>query len=699
MRPEADRRPNRLISEKSPYLLQHAYNPVDWYPWGEEAFEKARTEDRPVFLSIGYSTCHWCHVMERESFEDPEIARMMNEAFVCIKVDREERPDIDKVYMTACQMMTGSGGWPLSIIITPDKKPFFATTYIPKESIFSRIGMKELIPNVRNIWMYQRDKVEDISDRVGSALKETDRTEAEENPDITILDEAFERLSDSFDERYGGFGDAPKFPTPEKLAFLLHYWKRTGKERALRIVEETLTQMRRGGIHDHIGQGFHRYSTDRAWILPHFEKMLYDQALMSIAYTEAYQATKKDEYAQTVREILEYVTRQMTSPDGAFYSAEDADSEGVEGKHYLWTLDEIEQVLSPREARAFAKVFNMTSYGNIGEGRENGESKSNVLYLTGPLNEMASQMDMTTEELRDVLAIASKKLFDLREKRIRPQRDDKVLADWNGLMIAAFAKAAQAFGCKGYEKSAVRAAEFFLNNMRHSNGRLYHRFRDGEAAVEGFLDDYAFLIWGFIELYESSFDTKFLQDAMNMTRTMIDLFWDDSEGGFFFTTADAEEVVVRKKESHDGDLPSGNSVAMLDLLKLSHLTDDLELERMAYRVARRFSREVSTMPEAYTQSLIALDFAFGPSFDVVIAGDPENSGTKVMIRTLREGFLPNLVVILNPTMGGGSAPVLAKTIAGKLAIDGETTAYVCSNRSCREPTTDADTMMKMLKNG
>ncbi|MCJ7517293.1 MAG: thioredoxin domain-containing protein, partial [Methanomassiliicoccales archaeon] len=364
MRPVSERRPNRLISEKSPYLLQHAYNPVDWYPWGEAAFSRALIEDKPVFLSIGYSTCHWCHVMERESFEDPEIARLMNDTFVCVKVDREERPDIDKAYMTACQMMTGTGGWPLSIIMTPEKRPFFATTYVPRESMFGRIGMKELIPNIQKIWELQRDKVYDISSRVVNAFNEPPLG-GEEELDKTILDEAYERLLGSFDVRHGGFGSAPKFPTPEKLTFLLRYWNRTGNENALQMVEKTLSQMRQGGIYDHVGFGFHRYSTDSAWILPHFEKMLYDQALISIAYTEAYQVTKKETYSETVRQILEYVRREMTSSDGAFFSAEDADSEGVEGKYYLWTLDEIEKILPPREAEVFARAYSVTRTGNL----------------------------------------------------------------------------------------------------------------------------------------------------------------------------------------------------------------------------------------------------------------------------------------------------------------------------------------------
>jgi uncharacterized protein YyaL (SSP411 family) len=668
---------------------------VDWYPWGEEAFEKARTEDKPIFLSIGYSTCHWCHVMETESFEDSEIANAMNETFVCIKVDKEERPDIDKVYLTACLMMTGSGGWPLSIIMTPNKKPFFATTYVPRESMFGRIGMRELIMNIQKVWELQRDKVDDISNRVVDALNER-APEGGEELDRTILDKAFEKLSDSFDGQYGGFGAAPKFPTPEKLTFLLRYWKRAGNERALEMVEKTLSQMRQGGIFDHIGYGFHRYSTDRAWILPHFEKMLYDQAMLSIAYTEAYQVTKKEEYAETVHETLDYVRRELASSEGAFFSAEDADSEGVEGRYYLWTLGEIKQVLSPAEAEVFARAYNVTATGNLGKEGLGDGARDNVLSKNESLDEIASQTDMTAQELRGLLATSLMKLSERRERRAHPHKDDKILTDWNGLMIVAFARAAKAFGRTDYEREAIRATDFILNSMVSDEGRLRHRFRDGEAAIDAFLDDHAFMIWGLTELYETTFDVRFVQAAMDLTRSMIDLFWDEDDGGFFFSAKDAEKVVARRKESYDGALPSGNSVAMLCLLRLSHLTGDLELERKANRIAMAFTKEVSTMPEAYPQLLSALDFAFGPSSEIIIAGDPEKKDTTEMIDSVRARFMPNAVVILNPEDGASGGP-LAESIKGKSSIDGKATTYMCSNRACGEPANDLESMLRMLK--
>ena len=694
MRPVSERRPNRLISEKSPYLLQHAYNPVDWYPWGEAAFRRAFIEDKPVFLSIGYSTCHWCHVMERESFEDSEIARMMNETFVCIKVDREERPDIDKVYMTACQMMTGTGGWPLSIIMTPEKRPFFATTYLPKESTFGRIGMKELIPSVQKIWELQRDKIYDISSKVAEAFNEP-HIGGEEELDVTILDEAYERLLDSFDAQHGGFGNTPKFPTPEKLTFLLRYWNRTGNENALQMVEKTLLEMGQGGIYDHVGFGFHRYSTDSAWTLPHFEKMLYDQALISIAYTEAYQVTKKDVYSETTRQILEYVRREMTSSEGAFFSAEDADSEGVEGKYYLWTLDEIEKILPPREAEVFARAYNVTRVGNPTREYQNNDTKDNVLHKDESTDKIAAEVEMTVAELQNLLTTSIGRLSKRRERRVRPHRDDKVLTDWNGLMVVAYARAARVFKNKEYEISAVRALEFILNKMVQSEGRLYHRFRDGEAAVDGFLDDYAFLVWGLIELYDATLDARYVQVAMDVAAVMIDQFWDEIDGGFFFSGKDSEEVVARKKEAYDGALPSGNSVAMLDLLKLSHMTGDLDLERKANRIARRFAEDVTSIPEAHTHLLSALDFAFGPSKEVVIAGGPEKSDTTEMIDALRTEFLPNVVVILSTGQGEPSGP-LERALTDKPRKDDRATAYVCSNYSCKQPTTDLKSMLDLL---
>lgn len=473
--PEVERKPNRLIYEKNPYLLQHAYNPVDWYPWGQEAFEKAKKEDKPIFLSIGYSTCHWCHVMERESYDDEEVARLINDAFVSIKVDREERPDIDSTYMRACQALIGSGGWPLNIILTPDKKPFFAATYIPKESIFGRTGMLELIPRIKDLWEKNRDEVEKTAMKVTSSIREVYRGKPGEELDKDVFNMAYEQLLTMFDEQHGGFDDAPKFPTPHNLQFLLRYWRRTRDIIALRMVERTLTGMRMGGIYDHIGFGFHRYSTDSKWLVPHFEKMLYDQALIAMAYIEAYQATKDEEYGRAAREIFTYVLRDMTSPEGGFYSGEDADSEGVEGKFYVWTENEIRTVLG-EESDLVKRIFNIEEEGNFREeGRLTGK---NILHLTGSLSEIASDLKVPVDKLQKLLDDARLKLFTARERRIHPGKDDKILVDWNGFMIAALSKGAQVFNEPAYADAAQRAADFILENMHDSRGRLYPQIRE-----------------------------------------------------------------------------------------------------------------------------------------------------------------------------------------------------------------------------
>ncbi|MBD3398333.1 DUF255 domain-containing protein, partial [Candidatus Micrarchaeota archaeon] len=486
--------PNRLIDEKSPYLLQHAYNPVDWYPWGEEAFEKARREDKPIFLSIGYSTCHWCHVMERESFEDPEVAEAMNDAWVSIKVDREERPDIDHIYMTVCQMMTGSGGWPLNIIMTPDKKPFFAGTYFPKNSVYGRIGMMDLIARVKELWTEQRGTVLESAGKVMSALKQI--PDQSPGPPLSpeVLDKAFQELSQRFDDTYGGFSEAPKFPTPHNMMFLLRYWKKKSEYRALEMVEKTLKGMRKGGVYDHIGFGFHRYSTDREWLLPHFEKMLYDQALMVMAYTEAYQATKDEHYREVAREVIRYVLRDMTDEKGGFYSAEDADSEGEEGKFYVWTKAEAAQVLDPEELDIFVNAFNILPEGNFREEATGKITGANIPHLRKPMSDLASQLNMAEEDLREVLESARKKLFEAREKRVHPYKDDKILTDWNGLMIAALSKAGKAFDEPQYVRAAEKAADFVFEHLLNEQGRLLHRYRGGESGIEAHVDDYAFMI-------------------------------------------------------------------------------------------------------------------------------------------------------------------------------------------------------------
>ncbi len=688
---------NRLILETSPYLLQHAQNPVDWYPWGNEAFEKAERENRPVFLSIGYSTCHWCHVMAHESFEDQKTAGLMNDVFVSIKVDREERPDIDMLYMTVCQMMTGSGGWPLTIIMTPEKKPFFAATYIPRETRFGRPGMLDLIPRIKEIWATRRNEVLASASQITAALQKAASQEAGEELGEAMLHLAYEQLRDKFDEERGGFGGAPKFPTAHNIDFLLRYWRRTKDEKALDMAERTLQEMRRGGIYDHLGFGFHRYSTDRQWLVPHFEKMLYDQALLAMAYIETFQATGNEEYAQTAREILTYVLRDMTSPEGGFYSAEDADSEGQEGKFYLWTYDEIRRILAPDEADLLIKLSGMRESGNFNDEVARGISGRNILHLAKPLPEISSDLGVSVPELQKRLESIRQRLFAYRDKRIHPQKDDKILTDWNGLMVAALAKASRVLDEPKYTSAAKKTVDFILSNTLMSNGRLFHRYRDGEAAVPAHLDDYAFLIYGMLELYETTFRFDYLKKALSLNQHLLEHFWDNKDGGFYFTADDGESFLTRQKEIYDGAIPSGNSIAMLNLLRLGRITADPTLEEKAARIGRAFFQTVRQSPSAYTQLMTAVDFAVGPSYEVVIIGDSQSSDTREMLRAIGREFIPNKIVIfILLERDSSEIKAISPFTVHQRSIDNKATAYVCVNYNCKLPTTYVDTMLSLL---
>ena len=688
---------NRLIHEKSPYLLQHAYNPVDWYPWGDAAFEKARSEDKPIFLSIGYSTCHWCHVMERESFEDPEVARLMNDTFVSIKVDREERPDIDHVYMSVCQVMTGSGGWPLNIIMSPDKKPFFAGTYFPKESRHGRMGMVDLSRRIKELWTGKRDEVMQSAGKIMLAIRQVPDESPGDAAGADVSETAYQQLAERFDRDKGGFSAAPKFPTPHNMMFLLRYWKRTGEAKALEMVEKTLQSMRMGGIYDHIGFGFHRYSTDANWLVPHFEKMLYDQALIAMAYLEAYQATGKTEYEQTARDIFAYVLRDMTAPNGGFYSAEDADSDGEEGKFYVWKLEEIERLLDREASELVTRVYNFWPAGNFHEEATGHLTGNNIPHLKEPLGAIASRMGMSSEDLKGRLEKVRQKLFAAREMRVHPHKDDKILTDWNGLMIVALAKGAQALNQSEYSDAARRAADFILSTMRGPDGRLLHRFRDGEAALSAHVDDYAFFIWGLVELYEATFDVRYLRAALDLNKDFLERFWDLNAGGFYFTAEDSESLLLRKKEIYDGATPSGNSVAALNLMRLARITADAALERNAEQIGRTFSGNIRQFPSAYTQMLLATEFAVGPSREVVIAGKPGARDTEEMLRELGRLFLPNKVVILRPSDDtAGQIEAIAEYTKHQQGIDSKATAYVCRNYNCELPTTDPKKMVELL---
>ena len=688
---------NRLKLEKSPYLLQHADNPVDWYAWGPEAFEKARKENKPIFLSIGYSTCHWCHVMAHESFENPEVARLMNEVFVCIKVDREERQDIDNIYMRVCQMMTGSGGWPLTVLMTPDKKPFFAGTYIPRESNHGRLGMLDLIPRIKEIWSTQHDEIIKSADQITEKLNMIAQSSSGPELDKSTLRTAYEQLSGRYSEQYGGFGNAPKFPSPQNLLFLLRYWQSTNDEKALRMVVSTLQFMQNGGIYDHLGFGFHRYSTDSHWLVPHFEKMLYDQAMLAMAYIEAYQATGIKEFEETAREIFTYVLRDMTDKKGGFYSAEDADSEGVEGKFYVWTVDEIRQVLKGDEADLIINVYSIDKTGNFRDEASGENTGTNILHLTGSLTEIAFKNKESVDGLKERVEAARQKLFATRNKRIHPHKDDKILTDWNGLMIAALAKGAQAFDEPKYAEAAKRAADFILTDMRREDGRILHRYRDGDTAILANVDDYAFLIWGLLELYETVFDVGYLRTALSLNGEMIKYFWDEQDGGFYFTAEDAEELIVRQKEIYDGAIPSGNSVAVLNLFRLARITANTDFEDKANMILRAFSKDVQSAPSGYTQMMVALGFGIGPSYEIVIVGEPEAEDTKDMLNSLGKHFIPYKVVLLKPAdQETSDITSIAEYIEYHSSFDGKATAYVCLDFACKMPVTNTDEMLKLL---
>ena len=690
---------NRLRFEKSPYLLQHMENPVDWYPWGDEAFETARRQDKPIFLSIGYSTCHWCHVMEHESFEDRQVAGLMNEAFVSIKVDREERPDLDGIYMAVCQMLTQSGGWPLTIIMTPDRKPFFAATYIPKEGRFGRTGLLELIPKIQELWRTRRSDVAQSAEQIVAALQGTEQEGAAgEALGQEVLTHAWQQLSEHFDPVYGGFGKAPKFPSPHNLLFLLRYWKRTNHDQALPMVEKTLQAIRRGGVYDQVGFGMHRYSVDQEWRVPHFEKMLYDQALLTMACVETHQATQKRIYTDIAREVLTYVLRDMTDPAGGFYCAEDADSDGVEGKFYVWIEDELRQILPPEEANLVVETFNVSPGGNYSEEASGEPAGTNILHLSDPMMPQDDIIATVQDERRlQLLERARQNLFEVRQKRIHPGKDDKVLTDWNGLMIAALAKAASAFEIADYAEAADKAADFLLQHLRTPQGRLLHRWRGGHAGITGNLDDYAFLVWGLIELYEATFDVRRLEAALQLTDHTIRHFWDETAGGFFFTPDDAELVLLRQKPTYDSAVPSGNSVAMYNLLRLARMTGRTAYEEKAGRISRLVAARVQQAPIAHTQMLVAADFALGPSHEVVVAGLSDAPTTRRMLRALRQRFLPSTVLLLRPTEQASPAITqVAPFTAGQTGRDGEPVAYVCEHFQCHKPTNDLRRMLELL---
>jgi uncharacterized protein YyaL (SSP411 family) len=675
--------PNKLASEKSPYLQQHAENPVDWYPWGKEAFNKAKKENKPVFLSIGYATCHWCHVMAHESFEDPDIAKMMNEAFINVKVDREERPDIDNTYMTVCQMLTGQGGWPLTIIMTPDKEPFFAGTYIPKEARYNRIGLRQLIPGVTGMWTNEPKRVEKATEKIREGFTKSQEFESGKFPGTEAVDFASEQLSKRFDPQHAGFGEAPKFPSPHNLMFLLRQWKMTGEDRFFDMVSETLTEMRLGGIWDHIGFGFHRYSTDREWLLPHFEKMLYDQAMLMMAYTECWQVNQKPLFKQTVFEIADYLERNLQHPEGGFYSAEDADSEGVEGKFYVWEKSEIENVLSSDHASKFEKLFSIISEGNFEDEATQERTGKNIPHLSKELSESES------EWLTDVRSA----LFEERENRIHPLLDDKVLTDWNALMVTALAKAGFAFNEQRFTDLAESAVQFMGKNLTDKD-KLLHRFKDDEAGIPAMADDHAFLIWAYIELYQATFNPEYLQEAVKWNQQFLDQFWDEDNGGFFFSIIDEDQVYGRQKQIFDGAIPSSNSVAMLNLIRLSRLTGDTKMEEFADEIGKAFSADLIRSGASICQGMQSIQFLNSNAKEITLAADQETADD--VLHSYRKIFSPFSILHVKTERSGIILNEVAPYTSNQQMIDGQASLYVCKHFTCDKPVTGFNEIKKVF---
>jgi hypothetical protein len=614
-----------------------------------------------------------------------------------VKVDREERPDIDAVYMTVCQAITGNGGWPLTIIMTPDKQPFFAGTYFPPESRHGRIGMLELADRIADLWKNRRQDLFKSAGQVTELLRNYRPPAASALSEISLLSSALDELTGAYDPESGGFGGAPKFPTPQKLIYLLRCWKRFNDEQALRMVENTLQAMRRGGIFDHVGLGFHRYSTDATWLLPHFEKMLYDQAMIAVACLETYQSTGRHEYAKTASDIFAYVLRDLKSPQGGFYSAQDADSEGEEGRFYVWTKEDIEKALTRPEATIWNRIYSVESGGNYFDEAKRQKTGANIFHLKMPLDEWATQLTMAPQRLAALLETCRNKLYRVREKRIHPFRDDKILTDWNGMMIASLAFGARVLNNNRYGLAARDAADFILSTMRDDRGCLLHCRRNHATAIPAFLDDYAFMVWGLIELYQTGFDVQYLEAAIELNDHLLKRFWDDREGGFFFTANDHEALLFRKKSIHDGAIPSGNSVSAMNLLRLARITGDMQLEQKAEQISGAFAGIIQQSPSAVAFHLTALDYLMGPSHEIVIAGEQDSPAVQTINRTLSARFLPNKIVMLVPD--GKQAAAIRKIAPFTASFKGEkgkALIYVCTDRSCKKPTTDIEEMIDLL---
>jgi uncharacterized protein YyaL (SSP411 family) len=684
----SERHTNRLIDETSPYLLQHAHNPVDWYPWGPEALERARAEDKPILLSIGYSACHWCHVMEHESFENSEIAGLMNDNFVCIKVDREERPDLDSIYMNAVQMMTGHGGWPMTVFLTPDLRPFYGGTYYPPVDRHGLPGFPKVLTAIADSYKNRGEEIETSAQAITSELKKINRLiPSGEMLTTEVLNQAFSALAGNFDRVNGGFGGAPKFPPSMTLMFLLRHHKRTNSPEALAMVELTLDKMARGGMYDHLGGGFARYSVDARWHVPHFEKMLYDNALLARIYLCAYQQTKNPTYRRVAEEVFEYNLRDMTDPTGAFYSSEDADSEGEEGKFYVWTRAEVISILGAEDGAIFCEFFNVTESGNFEHG-------NSILNTPLSLEEFAEKKGANPEELRRTISAARQRLFDVREARVRPGRDDKSLTAWNGLMLTAFAEAANILGRDDYREIAVRNAEFILEHLT-KDGRLLRTYKSGQSKLNGYLEDYAYVIEGMLALYEATFELRFFNHARELADMMIAQFWDEADGGFYFTSTDHEELLTRTKDYFDNATPSGNSVAALALQKLFHLTQEQEYQRTALAVLRTVRQAVAKYPSGFGYALCALDFYLSEPKEIAIVGETDSHEVRLFIEEIYSRYLPNKVIAARAPQDEQSAEAI-KLLAGRPMVEGKSTAYVCRDYTCLAPATTIEELVARL---
>ena len=681
---------NNLIKEKSPYLQQHAYNPVNWFAWNDEAFKKARAEQKPIFLSIGYSTCHWCHVMEHESFENNQIADLLNTHFISIKVDREERPDIDNVYMSLAQSMNGGGGWPLSVFMTPEKIPFFTGTYFPPEDKYGKVGFRSLLIQISEKWKNDRKNIEAVSDHVREIIKKINRSDGVGKKGSIkkgIINDAVLKKQAQYEPDYGGFSESPKFPTGHVISFLLRQYNLTKTETTLEMATNTLDNMASGGIYDHIGGGFHRYSVDRYWLVPHFEKMLYDQALLIIAYLEAYQITGNENYARVVRETLDYVVRDMTHVNGGFYSAEDADSEGEEGKFYVWTSREIIKLLGKEEGELFCDFYNVKVKGNF-EG-------STILTARKSKNGYAHKNSISREMLNQRLSKSRKILIGERAKRVRPHLDDKIMTDWNGLMISAFSYAALVLDDSSYSVHAEHAANFILDKLRRKDGRLIKHWRNGQSNHLGLIEDYSFFINGLVDLYSATFKSKYLSVADQLTKDMIRLFWDQDQYGFFFSPNDGEQLISNPKELYDGAIPSGNSVAALALLKLGHIMQKEIYRDYINKLFSTFSVQINRMPQAFPMLLIAYDYEQRMKKEVVIAGNVEDKSTQEFLKKLYSTFNPGISVIIHYSKEK-QIEDLIPFVKGQKIINGKVTYYICKNYSCDLPTNDIDQALLML---